>query len=175
VTNHQTFSVSGPSHTSVMPLWFSAAAAAVGMVGGLAGVASFIWQIITWRRSTHHVRVATARSWFTYESGDFSEELVVVSAHNVGSAAVTVEAWGIEMGRKGESLNVLKPLVGSAALPHRLESGSSMDVHVQASHVVEAHGKFRLPFSKMRPWVRLGTGERIYAKKGVLRPSIAPK
>lgn len=154
-----------------MPLWFSAAAAAVGIVGGLAGVASFIWQIITWRRSTHHVKVTTAQAWFTYPSGDFSDELVAVSAHNVGSAAVTVEAWGIEMGRGGKSLNVLIPLVGSAVLPHRLESGSSMDVHVQASRVVEAHGKFKLPFSKMRPWVRLGTGERIYAKKGVLPPS----
>lgn len=157
-----------------MPLWFSAAAAAVGVVGGLAGVASFIWQIATWRRSTHHVKVTTGRSWFIYDSGDSGDELVVVSAHNVGSAAVTVKAWGIEMGHDGESLNVVVPLVGSTVLPHRLESGSSMDVHVQASHVMEAHKKFNLPFSKMRPWVRLGTGQRMYAKKGVLRPSIAP-
>lgn len=153
--------------------WFMTAAAAVGVVGGLAGVASFIWQIVTWRRSTHRVIVSRSRAWFGYPNGATSEELVCVSAANTGSAAVTVVAWGIQMGRGGQNLNVTSPLVGSTPLPHRLESGSSMDVHVQAVHVIEASVNHGIPYSKMRLWVRLGTGEQIYAKKPVLIPSIA--
>lgn len=156
-----------------MPSWFTIVAAVVGTVGGLAGVASFIWQMVTWRRSTHRVKVSTARAWFAYPDGKTSDEMVSVSAHNTGSGAVTVVAWGIEMGRGGQSLNVTSPLVGSTPLPHRLDSGSSMDVHVQAHHVVEASANYGVPYSKMRPWVRLGTGEQVYAKKRVLRPSIA--
>lgn len=157
-----------------MPGWFTVSAAVVGVVGGLAGVVSLIWQIATWRRSTHRVKVTTARAWFGYPNGSTSEELVSVSAHNTGSAAVTVVAWGIQMGRKGPSLNVTSPLIGSTALPHRLDSGASLDEHVQAVHVVEASAKYNVPFAQMRPWVRLATGEQVYARKRVLTPSIAP-
>ena len=75
-----------------MPDWFTVAAAAVGIVGGVAGIASFIWQVVTWRRSTHRVVVSRSRAWFGYPNGSTSDELVCVSAANTGSAAVTVVA-----------------------------------------------------------------------------------
>jgi hypothetical protein len=156
-----------------VPSWFTFLAAVVGTIGGLAGVASLVWQMVTWRRSTHRVTVVPSRAWFGYPDGTTSEELVCVSAHNTGSAAVTVVGWGIEMGRGGQDLNVTSPLVGSTPIPHRLESGSSMDVHVQAYHVIEATTDQRVPYAKMRPWVRLGTGEKVYSKKPVLQPTTA--
>ena len=155
-----------------MPDWFTVAAAAVGIVGGVAGIASFIWQVVTWRRSTHRVVVSRSRAWFGYPNGSTSDELVCVSAANTGSAAVTVVGWGIQMGRGGDNLNVTSPLVGSTPLPHRLESGSSMDVHVDASHIVNASVELGVPYSRMRPWVRLGTGEQGFSKKAVLRPAL---
>jgi hypothetical protein len=156
-----------------MPAWFTVAAATVGMVGGIAGIASFIWQIVTWRRSTHRVIVSRSRAWFGYPNGNTSDELVCVSAANTGSAAVTVVGWGIQMGRGGKHLNVMSPLAGSTPLPHRLESGSSMNVHVGAAEIVNASVELAVPYSRMRPWVRLGTGEQVFAKKSVLRPAIA--
>lgn len=47
-----------------------------------------------------------------------------------------------------------------------------MDVQVPAVQVVDASATYGIPYSKMRPWIRLGTDERIYAKKPVLTPSI---
>ncbi|MBX3067772.1 MAG: hypothetical protein KF844_03885 [Cryobacterium sp.] len=145
--------------------------AAIGVVGGIAGIASFVWQVITWRRSTHSVKASTARSWIASGDGRISEEMVSVTARNTGTAAVTVTGWGIELGRSGQILSVPVPLLCSTPLPHRLESGSLLTEYVQAAHVVEASAKYNVPYSKMRPWVRLATGEQVYTKKGVLSPA----
>lgn len=121
-----------------MPDWLVVAAAAVGVVGGLAGVASFLWQVATWRRATHRIKVSRSQAWFTYPDGSFSPDLVAVTVANVGSAPVTVVAWGVEMRPTRESLNVLKPMPGSTPLPHRLEAGASLGVHVEAKDLRRA-------------------------------------
>lgn len=150
-----------------MPDWLVGAAAGVGVVGGLAGVASFLWQVATWRRSTHRVKVSRSQAWFAYPNGSFSPDLVAVTVANVGSAPVTVTGWGVEMRPSRENLNVLNPLPGSTPLPHRLEPGASMDVHVESEHLRHARSERSVPFSKMRAWARLGTGQRVYAKWGM--------
>jgi hypothetical protein len=150
-----------------MPDWLAGAAAAVGVVGGLAGVASFLWQVATWRRSTHRVKVSRSQAWFGYPNGSLGTDLVAVTVANVGSAPVTVTGWGVEMRPTQANLNVLTPLPGSTPLPHRLEAGASMDVHVEAQHLRDAQSERGIPLSKMRAWARLGTGQRVYAKWGM--------
>lgn len=150
-----------------VPDWLTLTVGVLGAVGGLAGIASFLWQVATWRRSTHDVRVQRAQAWFTYPNGTFSPDLVAVTVTNVGSGPVTVTGWGIEMGPSRDNMNVLEPLVGSTPLPHRLESGANMTVHIEARHLRDARDERGIPFSKMRAWARLGTGERIFAKRGM--------
>lgn len=142
-------------------------AALVGIAGGLAGVVSLAWQITTWRRSGHNVRVTTAQAWFGYPTGTVSNDMLAVTARNVGSAAVTVVGWGIELPGTRENLTVLQPIVGSTPIPHRLEPGDELCVHVAAEDLRIARVERRTEFAQMRAWVRLGSGERIYARRGV--------
>jgi hypothetical protein len=126
-----------------------------------------IWQIATWRRSAHNVQVKTSQAWFTFPNGTFSDDMLAVTIFNIGNSAVTVTGWGIEMSRKGESLNVITPITGSTPLPHRLESGAEMNVHVRAQDLRDARAERGVPFSQMRAWARLATGQRVFAKHGV--------
>jgi hypothetical protein len=150
-----------------MPIWLTLTGALVGIIGGLAGIVSLVWQISTWRRSAHNVKVKTSQAWFTYPNGTFSEDMLAVTIYNTGNSAVTVTGWGVEMEPQGDSLNVISPVVGSTPLPHRLESGAEMNVHVRAHDLRDAHAERKIPFSQMRAWARLATGRRVFAKRGV--------
>ena len=150
-----------------MPPWLTLLGVLVGVLGGLAGIVSLLWQIATWRRSAHNVKIKTAQAWFTFPNGTFSDDMLAVTIYNTGSSAVTVTGWGVEMSPRGESLNVITPIVGSTPLPHRLESGAEMNVHVRAQDLRDARAERSVPFSQMRAWARLATGRRVFAKPGV--------
>jgi len=122
------------------------------------------------RRSSHRVRVTRSRSWFSYHNGSTRDELVCVTAFNVGAGPVTVTGRGIEINAR-ENLAVFSPLPGSTVLPRRLESGAKMNLHLPAVNVVEAHHEKQAPYNRMRGWVRLATGEKVYDKTGVLKPA----
>lgn len=139
----------------------------VAWIGALAGVASLIWQIVTWREAAHNVKVKRSQSRVTFSDGSFSEDLVCVSARNVGAAAVTVTNWGITMGSQADNLTVLNPFPTSTPLPHRLESGAEMSLFVPAVDPINARDERGVPFREMRGWVGLATGKKVYAKRGV--------
>jgi hypothetical protein len=151
----------------MLPLWLTLLGVLAGVLGGLAGIVSLVWQIATWRRSSHNVKVTTSQAWFTFSDGTFSEDMLAVTIFNTGSSAVTVTGWGIEMESHGASLNVIAPIPGSTPLPHRLESGAEMNVHIRAQDLRNAHGERKVPFKQMRAWARLATGRRVFAKPGV--------
>lgn len=136
-------------------------------IGAITGIAAVVWQVATWRRSAHNVKVQRTLSWLTYTDGSLSPDLVCVEAKNVGAAAVTVTNWGISLGRNKENLTVLQPLAGSTPLPHRLESGAQMSLFVQADDVRRARHERAVPFAQMSAWVGLATGKKVNAKRGI--------
>lgn len=139
---------------------------AAAWVGALAGFGALLWQFLTWRRSSHHVKVTRTQSWFTYSDETLSEDLVCVSARNVGTGPVTVTSWGISMETRRENIVVVNPLQGSTELPHRLERGTSMSLFVRAADLMRARGERGVPLLRMRGWVGLATGQKVYAKRG---------
>jgi hypothetical protein len=139
----------------------------VAWIGALTGIAALLWQVATWRRSAHNVKVSYTQSWVAYSNGNLSEALVCVSARNIGAAAVTVTQWGISMGSNGENLTVLSPIPNSTPLPHRLESGSEMSLFLRAVDLLNTRDERRVPLQQMRGWVGLATGKKVYGKSGV--------
>lgn len=140
---------------------------ALAWVGALTGVAGLIWQVLTWRRSTHRVRIRAANSYFTYPGGELGPPQVCVDVRNAGSGAVTIETWGIS-GAGGGTLVPIQPHPQSASLPHRLESGSSASFYIDADALRRHSAERGVAFRRMRPWVRLGTGQRVVSRKGLL-------
>lgn len=136
-------------------------------VGAIAGVAALLWQITTWRRSAHNVKVRRTQSWLTYPDGSLSPDLVCVEAKNIGASAVTVTHWGIALAPSNDNLTVINPLRGSATLPHRLEPGAQMSLFVLADELIRAKHERGVGFDDMRAWVGLATGKKVRAKRGV--------
>ena len=141
--------------------------AVLAWLGSLSGVAALIWQIATWRRLAHNVKVTRTQSWVPDIYGNLGEDLVCIEARNVGASAVTVTNWGIALGRGGRNLVVLYPLPLSTTLPHRLEPGASMNLFVLADALAQAKIDNAVPLKRMRGWVGLATGKKVYAKRGV--------
>ncbi len=136
-------------------------------IGALTGVAALVWQIATWRRSAHRVKVVVGNSFFTYPDGSVGDHLISVTAINRGAAPVTVTGWGIRMGDTKENANQLVAIPHATALPHRLENGADANFFMVAEAMRQAHRDRHLSYSKMRPWVRLATGQQIFANRGL--------
>jgi hypothetical protein len=134
-------------------------------IGALSGVAALAWQIVTWRKSPHKVVVSSAHAFFGYNDGTMSDPLIAVTARNVGNAPVTIVSWGVALGK--QNAQVTSPHPGSTEIPHRLEPGSAADLHMLTSELEKHHKEFGIPYKKMRPWVRLGTGRTVFARKGI--------
>lgn len=141
----------------------------VAWIGAASGVVALIWQIATRRRSAHRVQVTANQAWLTYPSGDLSPDMVSVTANNVGAGPVTVKSWGVEM-TKGKNFVLTDYVQGSTPLPHRLESGDEGVWFIEAERiegVASEQGASPDEVRRWRAWVSLGTGEKIYAKRGM--------
>jgi hypothetical protein len=139
----------------------------IAWVGALTGVAALFWALFTWRRANHKIIVRRSQAWLTYPDGNLSADLVSVEARNTGLGAVTITSWGIEMGRSGQNMVVVNPIVGSTPLPHRLEPGAAMTMFVEAEALIHARDSRSIPLRKMKAWVSLATGQKVHAKRGV--------
>lgn len=140
--------------------------ALLAWIGALSGVGALVWQMLTWRRSGHNVKVLRTQSWFTLSDGSLSDAMVCVTARNVGTSAVTLTGWGIQLGgRTADNMTVLRPLPRTTELPHRLEPGTEAGFWVAARHLVEASAERRVPLDQMRCWIGLATGRKVYAKR----------
>ncbi|MGN6445406.1 hypothetical protein [Amnibacterium sp.] len=89
-----------------------------------------------------------------------------MTAVNNGSGAVTITGWGITAGG-GANIVMINPLPESKPLPHRLEGGSDAKFYIPADHVKAQHLQRDVPYSQMRPWVRLATGREVVCRRGV--------
>jgi hypothetical protein len=145
--------------------------AATGIVGALTGVISLGWQIVTHRRSGRLVNVNCAYA-IPAQIGPngqpiFAADQVSVMVTNAGGAPVTVTNYGVSLDRK-ENLFVLAPSTFATRLPFVLEPGGTpAELMVPVDHLRQVHQERGIPFSRMRPWVDLGDGRRIYSKRTV--------
>lgn len=148
--------------------------AMTGVVGALTGVLSLAWQIIAHRRSGRLVSVETSYVIPVYgpsESPEFrNDDQVAITVHNRGGAPVAVLNYGVAMGRRSKGINmfVLEPHSSSTALPAVVEPGAEpVQLTVPVAQLRQAQRERGIPFRKMRPWVSLGDGRRVYSRKPV--------
>jgi hypothetical protein len=148
--------------------------AATGIVGALTGVASLGWQVVTHRRSGRLVDVTCSYSIPVYgppgaqELGDNHQ--VAIKVTNAGGAPVTVTNYGVSMdgGKGDENLFVTTPVPWSRRVPCAVEPGGEpAELLVPVDELRHMHQQKGIPFSRMRPWVDLGDGRRVYSNRTV--------
>lgn len=136
-------------------------------VGALAGVGALLWQVLTWRRSSHRVKVSTAIAVTDIGRmpGD-AEVYVTVEARNLGSSSVDITNWGIALARR-ENAWVNTPIPISTVVPHRLEAGAKATFYFPEPALRDAHATRKVPYTRMHPWVQLATGKTVRANRPV--------
>lgn len=141
-------------------------------IGAVAGVAALIWQVFTWRRLAHRVKVSSHLAWLGVAPGrHMGEKVVCIVVRNVGVAAVDITGWGITA-EEGGNLFDLLPHARNPELPHRLEPGSQTSFYISEDGVrghAEGNG---YPLKKMHSWVELATGQKVRDRKQIpVKPS----
>lgn len=94
-----------------------------------------------------------------------NDDQVCVTAFNTGTSAVTVTHWGIRMGK--ENAQVTRHFPTSDNVPYRLEPGGEANFYFPVNSLRERHAETGMPFSAMRPYVRLATRQNILSRRGV--------
>jgi len=133
-------------------------------IGALTGVGALLWQVLSWRRLSHNVRVSSTNAWFIYDDVA-GEAMVCVIARNLGTSAVTITGWGISIG--SENAVNLSPSPQSAQTPHRLEPGAEANFHMPSLDLFDRQAASGEKFKNMRPWVRLATGKQVTSRRGI--------
>ncbi|MEU5565480.1 hypothetical protein [Micromonospora musae] len=148
--------------------------ALTGVVGALTGVLSLAWQILVHRRSGRLVSVTSAYIMPVYgpphapEFNDDDQVAIIVS--NRGGAPVTVTNYGVAMGGKGSKKNLFvtnRPAWATRLPAAVAPGGEPAQLLVPVADLRRAHQDYGIPFRKMRPWVDLGDGRRVYSQKAV--------
>lgn len=142
-----------------------------GAVGTMTGVVALAWQIITHRQSGCLVSVESAYAMPVYGPTDApwfeDDDQVVVRLINRGGAPVTVTNYGVSMDGKSNKRNLFVPAPPSWArrLPLTVEPGGQpAELYVPVADLRNAHSQHQVRYQKMRPWVELGDGRRIYSR-----------
>lgn len=140
----------------------------LAVLGAVTGVAALAWQVFTWRRLSHRVRVTMAYSIPVYDDGPTfrDDDQICITASNAGTSAVTVTGWAIRV-KGGQNGHVTRPYVHSAPVPHRLEPGSEVSFYYPVGALREYHETTGYPYRKIKAWVRLATRQQIFSRKGV--------
>jgi hypothetical protein len=142
--------------------------AITGVVGALTGVASLGWQVVTQRRSGRLVNVNCSYAIPAY--GPPGAHQVAITVTNAGGAPVTVTNYGVSMDGKQRKDNVfvMAPARWSTRLPFSIEPGGTpAELLVPVDDLRLEHQERGIPFDRMRPWVDLGDGRRVFSKRAV--------
>jgi hypothetical protein len=140
----------------------------VSLLALVLSVASLSWQAWSWYHSGPVLRVKTADFWTDAGNPESQvpDHYVAITITNHGRAAATAQAWGIE-DPSGESLTVPSPWPFSDALPARVEPHASASFYVRGATLEDHSEELGVPYKKLRPWVQLATGKKVYARKGL--------
>lgn len=141
----------------------------IAVIAAATGIASLLWQITTRRRGAHNVRVTVKAALVTLSDDSVSDWQVKVRPANIGASPVSVTGWGFELPGKRGSLYQVRRDNFSTPLPHVLEPGTGIDLFMAQEGVRDAL-RTKSPDVKptaLRAFVTLGTGETVYAKRGI--------
>jgi hypothetical protein len=139
---------------------------ALAIIGTVLGVLNFLWTLRTWVKSGPQVKVTISND-FPVAGPDIGDLHVGINAANTGRAPITVTGVGIELPSK-ENMIVPGLPYFSATLPYRLEQGSSAAWHIPADQVWRVCKERGYSPSRLRPWVRLADGRKVYANRAPL-------
>ncbi|GAA3013598.1 hypothetical protein [Microbacterium aurantiacum] len=141
----------------------------IAVVAAVTGIASLWWQIVTRRRGAHNVKVTAKAALVALSDDSVTEWQVNVRPANVGASPVSITGWGFELPRDHGSLFQVRRDNISTPLPHLLEPGTSINLFMSQEGVRDAL-RTNAPGvepSALRAYVTLGTGQTVYAKRGV--------
>lgn len=159
-----------PTDPFALPAFIIALAGLIiAVVAAVTGIASLCWQIAPRRRGAHNVKVTAKAALVALSDNSVTDWQVNVRPSNVGASPVSITGWGFELPDKRGSLYQVRRDVISTPLPHLLGPGTSIDLFMAQEEVlnalrVNAPG---LKPSALRAYVTLGTGQTVYAKRGV--------
>jgi hypothetical protein len=153
----------------------AAVGAATGVVGALTGFAALWWQIDTHRRSGRLVSVESSYLIPVYgpqHAPEFhDDDQVAVTVSNRGGAPVTVLNYGVSMSGKThrkQNMFVTDRPTWATRLPAVVEPGGEpVQVLIPVADLRRAHAEHGVPFRRMRPWVELGDGRKVFATRPV--------
>ncbi len=156
-----------------MPAWMMVASSAIGMAGGLAGIVSLVWQIVTRRKRAHHIRIDVTHGFPSHLLPDKQSGIGFnVAVRNFGVTPIEVEDYGAR----------ILPVKGSIFSPGwatmRGDEAHKLPFLLDYSHDSEW---FFVPDEQLRPsglfpargwcfWVKLSDGKRICSKPLPLVP-----
>jgi len=126
-------------------------------------LASFGWQVITWRQSGPVVAVTATTALPTY-GAQLGEPHVDVTATNRGRAPVTVKAWGLKF-PDDRSMFITEQAPFSASLPHRLEPGADASWYVETRAIRDSCQADGVRYQDLIAYVRLGDGSTVEARE----------
>jgi len=95
---------------------------------------------------------------------------IAIDVINRGGAAVTVLNYGVAIGPRGSQSNlfVLDRAPWATQLPAQVQPGGSpAQLLVPVDELRRAHSARGVPFKRMRPWVELGDGRRLFSQNAV--------
>lgn len=136
------------------------AALIIAIVGLVIAVASLTWQAVTWFYEGARVKVEVTYGLVTC-GPELSDQMVIVTATNVGRSPVGVTGWGFDLGG-GKTMIVREPVPGSTDLPTTLAGGHGAKWFVPLDEV--RAGMQRAGVRSAVPIVNLGTGNKAQGK-----------
>jgi hypothetical protein len=130
--------------------------------------------IVTHRRSGRLVNVTSSYAipvyGYPHATHFRDDDQVSITVTNAGGAPVTVTNYGVSMDgkKRKDNLFVTEPPSWASSLPFSIEPGGKpAELLVPVDQLRQIHDQRGIPFERMRLWVDLGDGRRVYSKKAV--------
>jgi hypothetical protein len=138
----------------------------LAVIGAVTGIGALVWQMFTWRRLGHRVKVTSSYVIPIYGDTPGDNDQVCVTAHNHGTSAVTITNWGIKVA-DNQHAQMTRVFPSSDTIPHRLEPGAEANFYFPVGELRDYNARTGFSYDRMRPYVKLATRQTIVSRKGV--------
>lgn len=146
----------------------------LGLVAAVATIVGLAWQIWSHHRHSRRISIQVSYAIPIYGEPDkpvfLNDDQVSIDVTNRGDNAATVVSFGVAIGKRGAlgNLTVTRPHAMCSKLPAKLLPGESpVQLAVPVEDLRRFHAESGVPYREMRPWVRLGDGRKISAKRTI--------
>ncbi len=140
----------------------------IALLALLMAVASLIVATMSHIYTGARVKVTSGHG---YIPPNFEDPLITIEARNLGRAPVVITGYGLEIrdGQGGTIPGYLNPLPVSPPVPMTLLGGHAQTWYLREAGMVEAlRSSGRRGGVPVAPFVTLGTGKAVYAKRRTL-------